>query len=420
MGLPELADWWDAQKRESEQILGEWVADNPQWWAIGIATAASTAMELGAGTVDALRFGQGLAKGTAGGAGTDALRMLVLLGPLAKAGGTLGRLAHTRMLRLAVTTDVAGPCSFTAVNNALTIVGGKTRNLFVTAKDAARALGVPLSAVPKAQGVYQIAAWIDELVPFLVKQGVRLRVLGIPKTIADVAAAARANDGVVIFAIKWIDSTGRPMLHSMIAVRTSGGVKFADYGGKFISDLSELAARGGKWVSKNGYQILSDAPYGNAVLIEGMRLVGMLERHARQVASGSMLLLGGVHAVQTPDGIDLALPVAPAAAIETTAHEAEVVKASFSAFKARKSGAPLMKLPPVRLRGPRNGAPAPEFLTGVQYRLNALGFAAGMVDGKNGPRTQRAVRSFQQTYALDVDGIPGPMTQKRLVDVCGF
>jgi hypothetical protein len=420
MGLPELADWWDAQKRESEEILGEWVADNPQWWAIGVATAASTAMELGAGMVDALRFGQGMAKGTASGVASDALRMLVLLGPLARAGGTLGRLAHTRNLRLAVTTNVAGPCSFTAVNNALSIVNGKARNLFVTAHDAASALGVSLAAVSKVKGVYEIAAWIDELVPFLVKQGVRLRVLGIPKTIGDVVAAARANDGVVIFAIKWIDATGKPVLHSMIAVRTAGGVRFADYGGKFLSDLSELAARGGKWVAKNGYQILSDPPYGNAVLIEGMKLVGMLERYARQVAGGTMLMLEGVHALQTPDGVQLALPVAAAAAIERNAHETEVIKTSFVAFKARKGGAPLAKLPEVGLRGPRNGVPAANLLTGVQYRLNALGFGAGMVDGKNGPRTQRAVRGFQEAYSLKVDGIPGPKTQAKLVQVCGY
>jgi hypothetical protein len=249
---------------------------------------------------------------------------------------------------------------------------------------------------------------------------VKLRVLGIPKTIADVTAAARANDGVVIFAIKWIDSTGKPVLHGMIAVKTPGEVKFADYGGKFISSISELAGRGGKWVAKNGYQILSDGQYGNAVLVEGMKLIGMLERYAKQVAGGSLLLLEGVHAVQTPDGIDLALPVAPAAAIEPSAHEPDVIKASFTAFKARKSGAPVTKLPPVTIRGRRNAVPASHLLTGVQYPLNALGFAAGMVDGKNGPRTQRAVRGFQQNYGLTVDGIPGPRTQKKLVEVCGF
>jgi hypothetical protein len=63
------------------------------------------------------------------------------------------------------------------------------------------------------------------------------------KTRGDVAAAARNNDGVVIFAIKWIDTAGEARAHSMIAVRTLDGVRFADYGGGFTSSLNELASR---------------------------------------------------------------------------------------------------------------------------------------------------------------------------------
>ena len=58
-----LADWWDEQKTETEQILTEWVQDNPQWWAVGIATAVQTSMDLGSGMVDVLRFGEGAAEG---------------------------------------------------------------------------------------------------------------------------------------------------------------------------------------------------------------------------------------------------------------------------------------------------------------------------------------------------------------------
>jgi len=55
-----------------------------------------------------------------------------------------------------------------------------------------------------------------------------------------------------------------------------------------------------------------------------------------------------------------------------------------------------------------------ESLTGVQARLNNLGYDCGPVDGINGPRTQAAVRAFQQDQGLDVDGIPGPKTQAAL------
>ena len=55
-----------------------------------------------------------------------------------------------------------------------------------------------------------------------------------------------------------------------------------------------------------------------------------------------------------------------------------------------------------------------ESLSGVQARLNNLGYDCGPVDGINGPRTQAAVKAFQQDHGLDVDAIPGPKTQAAL------
>jgi len=60
-------------------------------------------------------------------------------------------------------------------------------------------------------------------------------------------------------------------------------------------------------------------------------------------------------------------------------------------------------------------------LTGVQYRLNALGFGAGPVDGILGPLTRKAALTFQRSYLpLKMDGIPGPKTQARLSQICGY
>jgi len=422
MALSELADWWDQQKRESDKILGQWVEDNPQWWAIGIATLTATAMDVGSSTVDALRFGQGVAEGGVKGYATDAMRMLVLVGPLAKAGGMIGRLAQTRMIRLAVTTrGVTGPCTFTAVNNAASIAEGGARNFFLTARQAAQALGKPLAGIAKVGSKYKLAAWIDDLVPFLTKQGVRLRSLGVPKSIAEVANAANSENGVVVFAIEWADSAGAIQRHSMIAVRTVQGVRFADYGGKFIADLSELAQRGGIWNAVGGYKIASTAAKGSAALFQGMEVIGALEKYGMEVFKGGVLLLEGMRAVETPeDGVDLAFPVYPAVVIQKASHEPDVIKQSFAAFKARKAGQPLIRLAPIKIKGRRNGPPRPDFLTGVQYRLNAAGFGAGPVDGINGPKTKKAVTEFQTVYGLKVDGIPGPKTQAKLVEICGF
>jgi len=60
-----------------------------------------------------------------------------------------------------------------------------------------------------------------------------------------------------------------------------------------------------------------------------------------------------------------------------------------------------------------------ERLTGVQARLNNLGFDSGKVDGLMGPITEGAVRRFQEQHRLRVDGIPGRQTQSKLKEIHG-
>ncbi|MEW5977109.1 MAG: peptidoglycan-binding protein [Acidobacteriota bacterium] len=58
-------------------------------------------------------------------------------------------------------------------------------------------------------------------------------------------------------------------------------------------------------------------------------------------------------------------------------------------------------------------------MTGIQARLNNVGFNSGKVDGILGPITRSAVKAFQKRYGLKVDGIPGPKTQAELRRVHG-
>ncbi len=61
----------------------------------------------------------------------------------------------------------------------------------------------------------------------------------------------------------------------------------------------------------------------------------------------------------------------------------------------------------------RNGSTGNE-VTKLQQRLIAAGYEPGEPDGVFGPKTEAAVRAFQEENDLDVDGICGPMTAEKL------
>ncbi len=60
-----------------------------------------------------------------------------------------------------------------------------------------------------------------------------------------------------------------------------------------------------------------------------------------------------------------------------------------------------------------------EELSGVQARCNLLGFDCGVADGIMGSKTREGVKAFQEAHDLDVDGIPGPKTKAKLLEVYG-
>lgn len=63
----------------------------------------------------------------------------------------------------------------------------------------------------------------------------------------------------------------------------------------------------------------------------------------------------------------------------------------------------------------KRGSSGPE-VEDLQRRLMATGIDPGPVDGLFGPKTEEAVRRFQQQNDLQVDGIAGPDTMAAFVD----
>jgi peptidoglycan hydrolase-like protein with peptidoglycan-binding domain len=60
-----------------------------------------------------------------------------------------------------------------------------------------------------------------------------------------------------------------------------------------------------------------------------------------------------------------------------------------------------------------------EGLSGAQARLLNLGYYAGEVDGEMGPRTQAALRAFQEAHGLEVTGELDDETTSKLVEEHG-
>lgn len=56
-----------------------------------------------------------------------------------------------------------------------------------------------------------------------------------------------------------------------------------------------------------------------------------------------------------------------------------------------------------------------ETTAGAQQALKELGFDPGQVDGRDGPKTQQAVRGFQARATIKIDGIIGDETRAALV-----
>ncbi len=55
----------------------------------------------------------------------------------------------------------------------------------------------------------------------------------------------------------------------------------------------------------------------------------------------------------------------------------------------------------------------------IQEALTILGANPGAVDGKMGPNTEAAIKRFQQSAGIGVDGIVGPVTAGKLAEKLG-
>lgn len=147
--LTDVATWWDAQHKEAEISLAQFVERNPNQFAIILATGVHTSMVLGSGMVDVLRIGDGLAKRTLSGTVQDGLRLAGIVGPAGKALQLLKSRAHMKIAKAIL--DPGGPiCSWVNSTKALALTEFKSNGkmfLAVLAKRYKATEFIPRAAV---------------------------------------------------------------------------------------------------------------------------------------------------------------------------------------------------------------------------------------------------------------------------------
>jgi peptidoglycan hydrolase-like protein with peptidoglycan-binding domain/uncharacterized protein YegP (UPF0339 family) len=74
----------------------------------------------------------------------------------------------------------------------------------------------------------------------------------------------------------------------------------------------------------------------------------------------------------------------------------------------------LLAAPVLALGAGEGSVHASRAVAALQRRLRRAGFTPGPIDGRFGPRTERAVVDFQRAHHLVTDGIAGPITERAL------
>lgn len=227
LALSPLADSWDQYRKQSDKVLDDFVDAHPHLW--GLAFLTSTAMDIGAGTVDLLRFGEGAAKsqetGTIGPLLQDVLRG-------ASIGLEVGGFAQEvrpflgRQLRLF--SDPGGHlCVPVSIGNALRRTG---QRLLVPLEDIISASPLKLWQIKEAKGLTD-----PQMLTTLRRLGAKFEVIQQAQSFENLVAIAKKADGVVSLPLS--SAKGG---HMALLERYGGSVRIVDRDG-FYNSLSELS-----------------------------------------------------------------------------------------------------------------------------------------------------------------------------------
>jgi membrane-bound lytic murein transglycosylase B len=85
-------------------------------------------------------------------------------------------------------------------------------------------------------------------------------------------------------------------------------------------------------------------------------------------------------------------------------------------LKAHVSGVPLVHAAQPEFAPQSVRIPVSDFIKSLQRELKRAGYDPGVMDGKLGPSTRRALRRFQEAHGLSPTGDPDIPTLTKLLD----
>jgi hypothetical protein len=423
----DLADWFDEYQDKQYEQQDEWLIQSQNlgdthpffvfcsWYGNRVNTAPQRLIDwLSGSVVDVLRLGCDIeldsAWGIAKGAFFNVSRLAVVAGPAGEALGIGARWAGlVGTATLEGLDAIAAPCRFVSVNNALSAVRGKRIQLFSSLDD----LVTTVRPGPIVGNMVDEILKHPKVAPLITKAGVVWKDLGNLPSFEHAMEKARDVKGALVVGVQWVDKFGKTEAHRLTLVKDAfGNVKILDYssGAKFrgFSSLREIA-------TTRGWDGMEKAVIRPGVLLFQSNYVKFLE------SAGSVFQLG----------VPVAMGLSWGKSLDSSATEiAESVwnfLKSKLGFNAPPPPAAIAQPAPAPKPPAQNGtppeaarAPRPDWLTGVQYRLNYLAYYNGPIHGINDRATKDAVIQFQTDQRLRIDAIPGPKTQTELVTVCGF
>jgi hypothetical protein len=244
---------------------------------------------------------------------------------------------------------------------------------------------------------------LSKLADVLRQLGAKVNSIHGVSSIDDVARVMQGSD-VGIIHIKWFNTIkSKESQHAIhVFIDHLGKLRISDRTGHVVSSLQELGRLVPAYGGIENAVVHEGVP---ALLVRGLKVLEIIDR----VGFAEFFL------ALTPQIIVNADQADPEIVVQSV--EAKIMRDETKTVPAKLPPAPVTAKTVKKLK-PK--VPPVEYLTGVKFRLNHLGYAAGPPIHLYDEKCKRAIRAFQRDYRLLVDAIPGPQTQGKLRQVCGY